>query len=161
MGRFIQESAGEYTINGAVTEAQIIKLALRISKSKLTTGDAMTTPQLVKTYIQQKLINEPHEVFGVVFLDNKHRVIDTKEMFFGTIDSASVYPRVVVKESLEKNAAAVIFYHNHPSGVSEASRGDRLITDKLKHALSFVDIKVLDHFIVGETVSSFAERGWL
>lgn len=161
MGKFIQEEAGNYTINGAVTEQQIITLALRISKSKLTKGDLMTSPELVKTYIQQKLINEPHEVFGAMFLDNKHRVIDTKDLFFGTVDSASVYPRVVVKTALEKNAAAVIFYHNHPSGVSEPSHADRMITDKLKSALELVDIKTLDHFVVGETVCSFAERGWL
>ncbi|MDF4702085.1 JAB domain-containing protein, partial [Vibrio parahaemolyticus] len=96
------------------------------------------------------------------FLDNQHRVRATDEMFNGTIDSASVYPREVVKEALMHNAAAVIFYHNHPSGVAEPSQNDRRITRRLADALALVDVRVLDHFVIShEEVVSFAERGWI
>ncbi|MEZ8170224.1 JAB domain-containing protein, partial [Vibrio sp. FF266] len=102
------------------------------------------------------------EVFGVIFLDSQHRVLRTKEMFNGTIDTASVYPREVVKESLATNAIAVIFYHNHPSGDATPSQADRRITRRLTDALALVDIRVLDHFVVSfEDVVSFVERGWI
>ena len=103
-----------------------------------------------------------HEVFGALFLDNRHRVIQVAEMFQGTIDGASVHPRVVVQRALEVNAAAVVFFHNHPSGVAEPSHADEAITRRLRDALALVDVRVLDHFVVaaGESVS-FAERGLL
>ena len=102
------------------------------------------------------------EVFGCLFLDNQHRVIDVGELFQGTIDGASVHPRVVVQQALALNAAAIVFFHNHPSGVAEPSHADEAITKRLKDALALVDIRVLDHFVVtaGECVS-FAERGLL
>jgi DNA repair protein RadC len=101
-------------------------------------------------------------VFAVLFLDNQHRLIEYVELFRGTIDAAAVYPREVVKETLSRNAAAVIFAHNHPSGSVEASQADRMLTDRLKQALALVDVRVLDHIIVaGNATVSFAERGWL
>jgi DNA repair protein RadC len=109
-----------------------------------------------------RLRDLPHEVFAAVYLDNRNRVIAFEELFRGTIDGASVYPREVVKQALARNAAAVILTHNHPSGVAEPSQADELITRRLKEALSLVDIKVLDHVIVGdEACESFAERGLL
>ena len=106
------------------------------------------------------MMDHKAEVFGCLFLDNQHRVIETVEMFQGTIDGASVYPRIVVQQALALNAAAIMFFHNHPSGVAEPSLADEAITKRLKEALALVDIRVLDHFIVtaGESVS-FAERG--
>ena len=97
----------------------------------------------------------------VCFLDNKHRVIEYEELFRGTIDSASVHPREVIRRAIHHNAAAVIFAHNHPSGVAEPSQADHRITDKLKDALGMLDVRVLDHFIIGDDVVSFAERGYL
>ena len=104
----------------------------------------------------------PHEGFCGVFLDNRHRVIALEELFRGTIDGASVHPREVVKRALAKNAAAVILAHNHPSGIAEPSQADELITRRLKEALALVDIRVLDHLVIGDGVcESFAERGLL
>jgi DNA repair protein RadC len=101
-------------------------------------------------------------VFACLFLDNQHHILEFEELFRGTIDSASVYPREVIKKALAHNAAAVIFAHNHPSGISEPSQADKLITDKLKQALALIDIRVLDHFIIGDGMPySFAENGLL
>jgi DNA repair protein RadC len=103
-----------------------------------------------------------NEVFAAIFLDNRHRVLGFEELFFGTIDGASVHPRVVVQRALDLNAAAVIFAHNHPSGVAEPSRSDEALTRRLREALGLVDIRVLDHLVVGsEGIVSFAERGLL
>jgi DNA repair protein RadC len=101
-----------------------------------------------------------NEVFGSVFLDNRHRILALRELFQGTIDGASIHPRVVVQQALELNAAAMVFFHNHPSGVAEPSHADEAITRRLKDALALVDVRVLDHFVVaaGESVS-FAEKG--
>ncbi|MEZ8076857.1 DNA repair protein RadC, partial [Vibrio sp. FF112] len=101
------------------------------------------------------------EVFAVMFLDNQHHLISFEELFFGTIDSASVYPREVVKAALKTNAAAVIFAHNHPSGDATPSQADKRITQRLKDALALVDIRVLDHIVIGDSAVSFAERGLL
>ncbi len=155
-----------YTNNALFTaeEQATLALAADILKSKLIISEqpALTSPDMVKTFCQHSLAAKEHEVFGVIFLDNQHRVRATAELFTGTIDSASVYPREVVKKALAENAAAVILYHNHPSGVAEPSQADRRITRRLSDALALVDIKVLDHFVVsaGEVVS-FAERGWI
>ena len=108
--------------------------------------------------VQYKLLPYEHEVFACLFLDNQHRLIQFAEMFRGTIDGASVYPREVVKKALALNAAAVIFAHNHPSGVAEPSAQDIAITHRLKNALAMVDIRVLDHIIVGCSTTSLAER---
>ncbi|MEZ8822430.1 MULTISPECIES: DNA repair protein RadC [Vibrio] len=155
-----------YTNNALFTaeEQATLAHAADILKSKLIISEqpALTSPTLVKTFCQHSLATKEHEVFGVIFLDNQHRVRSTAELFAGTIDAASVYPREVVKKALAENAAAVILFHNHPSGMAEPSQADRRITRRLADALSLVDIKVLDHFVVSfENVVSFAERGWI
>lgn len=139
---------------------QILNAARQAIDQKMQRGTSFTSPTLVKEYLVTKLSGLEHEVFAILFLDTQHRLIEYREMFRGTIDSASVYPREVVKEALQLNAAAVIFSHNHPSGNPEPSRPDEAITVKLKEALALVDVRTLDHVIVGgEGTVSFAERG--
>ncbi len=137
-----------------------LELGKRYLESRLKRESALSKPNDTRDYLKARLRAYPHEVFACLFLDNRHRVLCFEELFTGTIDGASVYPREVVKRALFHNAAAVILAHNHPSGVAEPSRADQSITRRLKDALALVDIRVLDHFIVGdgETVS-FAERG--
>lgn len=144
------------------TEEEVIDAALHIMESKIANRELCTAAADVKRYCQLRFGNEEREIFCVMFLDNQHKLIHTEDMFRGTIDGASVYPREVVKAALRCNAAAVIFSHNHPSGVAEPSHADRTITDRLVEALKLVDIRVLDHIVVSaiETVS-FAERGLL
>lgn len=139
----------------------VLEMARRYLFEGLKRGDSLTSPEETRQFLTSQLRDYPHEVFAVLFLDQRHRVIRFEEMFRGTIDGASVYPREVVKKSLEFNAAAVIFAHNHPSGVAEPSQSDERITKRLKDALALVDIRVLDHFVVGDEVVSFAERGLL
>ena len=123
-------------------------------------GASFSSPAAVKEYLCAKLAGFEHEVFAVLFLDTQHRLIEYAEMFRGTIDSASVYPRELVKEALRLNAAAVIVSHNHPSGNPEPSRADEVLTQRLKEALALVDVRTLDHIIVaGGSTISFAERG--
>ena len=122
----------------------------------------LANPRTVREYLSLHYAGQEREVFGVLFLDNRHRLIRFDEVFHGTIDGASVHPREVVKLALARNAAAVILAHNHPSGVAEPSQADELITNRLRDALALVDIRVLDHVVVGgTTVVSFAERGLL
>lgn len=140
----------------------VTRLAIEVLADRYKVGTVLTSPDSVREYLQLKLSERKVENFGAVFLDNRHRVLAFDEMFQGTIDGAQVHPRVVVQRALEANAAALILYHNHPSGVAEPSRADEAITKRLKEALSLVDIRVLDHFVVGaEAVTSFAERGLL
>ena len=125
-------------------------------------GDVLTSPEAVRDYLRLSLAALPHETFVVLFLDSQHRLLAADELFRGTLAQTSVYPREVVKAALAHNAAAVIFAHNHPSGVAEPSRADELLTQALKQALALVDIRTLDHFVVaGHRVVSFAERGLL
>ena len=124
--------------------------------------DALSSPASVRDYLRMTLAGRDYEVFMVLFLDAQNRIIASEEMFRGTLTQTSVYPREVVKRSLAHNAGAVIFAHNHPSGVGEPSRADELLTQSLKQALALVDVKVLDHFVIaGSGVMSFAERGLL
>ncbi len=140
----------------------VLEMSRRHLESTLTRGDALSDALSTKNYLQHRLRAYQHEVFACLFLDNKHRMIAFEELFRGTIDSANVYPREVVKHALSHNAAAVIFAHNHPSGVAEPSQADYAITDRLKSALATVDIRVLDHIVVGDgEVVSFAEMGRL
>ncbi len=142
----------------------IIESALKILESRISYSSAsppLASPQASKDYVKLQLATFEHEVFACLFMDNRHRVITFEELFRGTIDGASVYPREVVKACLRHNAAAVIFAHNHPSGVAEPSVADERITKRLKDALALIDVRVLDHLIVGEEVISFAERGLL
>lgn len=139
-----------------------VELARRHYQQLMMVGPALANPRATREFLRMRLRDLPHEVFAIVYLDNRHRVIAFEELFRGTIDGSSVYPREVVKHALAKNAAAVILTHNHPSGVAEPSQADELITRRLKEALALVDIRVLDHVIVADAVSeSMAERGLL
>ena len=136
------------------------ELAARAIAEDLRGRDCLTSPSAVRDLLKHRLAGLPHEVFVCIQLDAQHRVIAIEELFRGTLTQTSVYPREVVKASLRANAAAVIFAHNHPSGVAEPSHADELLTRSLKQALALVDVKVLDHFIVaGTSTLSFAERG--
>jgi len=138
------------------------ELFSRFLEQKLEREPALTSPELTRNFLMAKLRDLKHEVFSLLYLDNQHRVIKYEELFRGTIDGAAVYPREVVKKALANNAAAVILVHNHPSGIAEPSHADRAITERLKKALELVDIRTLDHLIVGDGYcDSFAERGWL
>lgn len=140
----------------------IAEMARRALQEEMRSGDALNSPRAVREYLQLLLRARPHEVFNAIYLDAQHRVIATEELFRGTLTQTSVYPREVVKRALHHNAAAVIFAHNHPSGVAEPSESDRLLTDALKQSLQLVDVRVLDHFIVAGTgCLSFAEKGML
>ncbi|WAK01968.1 RadC family protein [Methylobacter sp. YRD-M1] len=140
----------------------VLEMARRHFKEILQRGNALTSPDITRAYLSAHLRGYSYEVFACLFLDNQHRVIKLDELFRGTLDSASVYPREVAKQALHHNAAAVIFAHNHPSGISEPSQADRQITEKLKQALALLDIRVLDHFIIGDGQPySFAEHGLL
>ncbi|WP_437880069.1 RadC family protein [Pseudomonas sp. LRF_L74] len=147
----------KYTQLQAVLEMGRRHLAERIKRDS-----ALESPQAVRDYLKACLRHEPHEVFGCLFLDSKHRVIEFEPLFRGSIDGASVYPRQVVKRALAQNAAAVILVHNHPSGVAEPSQADRVLTARLKESLALVEVRVLDHFIIGDgDPLSMAEFGWL
>jgi len=140
----------------------VLELARRYFAEDLMRETVFTSPQGVKQFLLAQLAHRHQEVFVVLFLDNRHRLIVEEELFFGTIDGASVYPREVVKRALRHNAAAVILAHNHPSGVAEPSRDDVAITRQLKQALALVDVRVLDHIVVGRgNTVSLAERGEL
>lgn len=140
----------------------VLEMARRHLLEKLTRDSALSNVEDTRAYLTACLRAYPHEVFGCLFLDNRHRVIAFEELFRGTLDGASVHPREVVKRALAHNAAALIFAHNHPSGVSEPSRADEQITLRLKEALALVEVRVLDHFIIGDgRAVSLAERGVL
>lgn len=147
-----------------VTEDAILSQAAEILARRLTAKKnrrKLLDPADVRRFLQVKIGAEPREHFLALWLDTQHQLIDVETISVGTIDGASVYPREVVKAALLADAAAAIFAHNHPSGVPEPSAADRAITERLKAALGVVDIRVLDHFVVGTTVVSFAERGWI
>ncbi len=142
--------------------AAVIELARRSLRQRLSERPAFDSPDAVRDYLRLQLAAREHEVFGVLFLDAQHRLLQFDEMFRGTLTQTSVYPREVVRRALALNAAAVILAHNHPSGVAEPSRADEFLTQSLKSALALVDVRVLDHLVVGrEQVVSFAERGLL
>ncbi|MDC5822009.1 RadC family protein [Vibrio europaeus] len=140
----------------------VLEMTQRYLAETLKRGDALTSPEQTKLYLSGLLRDKQREEFFVLFLDNQHRVICGEPLFQGTIDAASVYPREVVKRALEHNSAALILAHNHPSGFAEPSQSDRRITRRISDALALVDIRVLDHFVVGDgEIVSFAERGWI
>ncbi len=148
-----------------LTEAErrsVTALALSILEARHQPGQSLRKPTDVTEYLRLRLGERRAEVFGCMFLDTRHRIIATEEMFQGTVDGAAVYPRVIVQRALELNAAAVVAFHNHPSGVSEPSEADRTITVKLAKALALVEIRLLDHLVVtGGDHVSLAERGWI
>jgi DNA repair protein RadC len=139
----------------------VLEIARRHLMEGVRRGDALSNPAQTRRYLAMRLRDYAFEVFAALFLDNRHRVIALEELFRGTIDGASVHPREVVRRALHHNAAALIFAHNHPSGVAEPSEADRHITRRLKDALALIDVRVLDHFVIGDEVVSFAERGLL
>ena len=142
--------------------AAVLELARRSMVRELQQRALFDTPGRVKDYLRLALAQRTHEVFAVLFLDAQNQLLTMEEMFRGTLTQTSVYPREVVKRALALNAAAVVFAHNHPSGVAEPSRSDEFLTQSLKSALALVDIRVLDHLVVGQSdVVSFAERGLL
>ena len=140
----------------------VLEMSRRALRETLDRGSALSSPQAVRDYLRLKLQRLPHEVFVAVFLDAQNRVLEVEELFRGTLTQTSVFPREIVKRALHFHAAAIIFAHNHPSGVAEPSRADEALTQTLKHTLALVDVKVLDHFVVGgDSAMSFAERGLL
>ena len=141
---------------------EILEAARAALSNRVKKGTALTSPKLTRDYLMTRLSARDHEVFTVLFLDNRHRMIECLEMFRGTIDAAEVHPREVVKLALRLNAAAVIVSHNHPSGNPEPSAADKAMTAQLRQGLALVDVRTLDHVIVaGSRTTSFAERGLL
>lgn len=140
----------------------VLEMGRRHLAERLRRDSALESPQAVRDYLKSLLRHEHHEVFGCLFMDSKHRMLAFEVLFRGSIDSASVYPRQVVKRALAYNAAAVIFCHNHPSGVPEPSEADKTLTQRLTEALDLIEVRVLDHFIVGDGEPlSMVEHGWM
>jgi DNA repair protein RadC len=167
LGRLMEEGRRLVRVKGlgeakSAQFAAALELARRSLREALTSGIALTSPGAVRDYLRLAIGSRPHEVFVCIWLDAQHRVVKLEEPFRGTLTQTSVYPREIVKAALGCNAAAVIFAHNHPSGAAQPSRSDELLTASLKEALSLVEVKVLDHFIIaGNQAISFAERGLL
>ncbi|KRP95834.1 DNA repair protein RadC [Pseudomonas lactis] len=156
------ETTGTYAVDPPVTEADILQMAQQLAMTRLSKGRALTDPKQVFSHLQTLLQYHEHEVFALLLLDSKHRVISFQELFRGKLDGASVYLREVVKISLEHNAAAVILVHNHPSGDPEPSQADRLLTCTLREALNLIGVRTLDHIIVAsDGYASLAEQGYL
>ncbi|MCH8551688.1 MAG: DNA repair protein RadC [Natronospirillum sp.] len=168
LGRILQLPRPAFCTNPGLGQAKyaqlsaVLEMSRRYLQQELTEAPVFTQPDRVKNYLQSQLQHRERECFAALFLDNQHRLLAFEPIFEGTIDSAPVHPREVVKMALSHNAAALIISHNHPSGVAEPSQSDRLITDRLKQSLELVDIRLLDHIVVGcGCAVSFAERGWL
>jgi len=166
--RLLTASREDFCAGSGLGEAKyvqlqaVLELARRHLSAVLERGDALTNPDATRQFLHAQLRDRQQEVFACLFLDNRHRVLAFEELFFGTVDGASVHPREVVKQALRHNAAALILAHNHPSGIADPSRADEQITLRLKQALALVDIRVLDHFVVGDgQMTSLAERGIL
>jgi DNA repair protein RadC len=160
----VRDLLGNYHLGACLTDDDILKTAEGILEHKLMrSGETLTDPAASARYLKAKLAGYPYEVFAALFLDNRHRVIAFEELFRGSIDGCSVHPREVIRRCIFHNAAAVIFAHNHPSGVAEPSAADRSITQRLKEALEFIDVRALDHFVIGGsgTPTSLAQRGWM
>jgi DNA repair protein RadC len=140
----------------------VAEMTRRYLGEALHRGEPIESAASARDYLTARLRDSPREVFACLFLDTRHRVLEYEELFFGTIDGATVHPREVVRRALHHNAAALIVAHNHPSGVAEPSAGDRDITDRLRRALELVEVRLLDHFVIGDGAPvSLAQRGWL
>ncbi len=159
----VRDANGAYRVRKErVSETEILEAAEEIVSQRFARGQPLSTPEASKELFKQKLGTSEQEIFACLLLDNRHRVLGYEPMFYGTIDGATIHPREVVKAVLRLNAAAVIFGHCHPSGVAEPSMADQTITRRLKEALWLVDVRVLDHIIVGGAdATSLAERGLL
>jgi len=162
-----QASHDEFCQQHGLGTAKYVQLQACLEMSKrylaeqlIQHGNVLTSSQATRNYLIAELRHESREIFALLLLDNQHQVLKFERLFYGTIDAAAVYPRVVVEQTLKHRAAAVILAHNHPSGVAEASIADKQITSKLTHALQLIDVRVLDHIIVaGNQCYSFAENG--
>ena len=158
---FIRDRRGKFTLSRPATEAELIAAAAAILEAKIV-GAELTSPNAAQEFLRLKLSPLEHEAFACLFLDTRHRVLEFAILFRGTIDSAHIYPREVVKEALRLNAAAVIFSHNHPSGIAEPSAADQAITRRLVDALTLVEVRVLDHIVIGRThTASIAALGMM
>ena len=156
----VTDVPGKYQITGSLDADEIIALAIKLARNKLKKGTMFNSPSAVTDYLQAIYATEEKEVFAMIHLDSQHRVIELETLFTGTIASASVYPREIIKSVMNKNSCKLILCHNHPSGLAEPSSSDKAITTKIINALNFIDVEVLDHIIVGtESTVSFAERG--
>jgi DNA repair protein RadC len=162
MSDFVRDVLGQYRFNQVhVDEPTVLAAAEDILRRRLERMGKITAPQDASEFARARIGGLDHEEFHAMWLDNRHRIIDCDRLFNGTIDGAQVHPREIVRTAIRRNAAAVIFFHNHPSGIAEPSAADRAITRRLVDALALIDIRVLDHLVVGERVTSFAERGLL
>lgn len=162
----LEAGRGEFCRGKGLGEAKYVQLQACLELSRrhllitLRRGNALTSPDHTRNYLSAQLRDRHQEVFACLFLDNRHRVLGYEELFHGTVDGASVHPREVVRRCIAHNAAAVIMAHNHPSGIAEPSRADEQITERLKQALALIDVRLLDHMIVGDgDITSLAERG--
>lgn len=153
---------GTFKLAGLTTLPELFEAVRELSAQYATTRPNLTSPKLVRDYLHARLSGLEHEEFHGLFLDTQNSLISHESLFIGTIDSCAVHPREVAKLALSLNAAAIIFAHNHPSGNPEPSAADRQITERLKKALALIDVRVLDHIVIGEGTSvSLAERGWI
>lgn len=154
------DTRAQYQLN--MDEEGILLAAANILERRLLRESALTDPNAAATYLKARCAALSHEVFGVVFLDTQHRIIATEHLFTGTIDACEVHPRVVAQRALHHNAASLVLFHNHPSGNPEPSAADRTITVRLKQALALLDIRILDHLVIGGlSHTSMAARGWV
>ena len=145
----------------AASNEQVLAAARQLLAHRVRRGASLTSPQKVREYLTMRLGHLDHEIFGLILVDRRHRVIEYVELFRGTIDAANVYPREVVKLALDKGATSCLLFHSHPSGIRDQSHADELITKRLAQSLAAVDVKLLDHIVAGGDTTSFAERGRL
>lgn len=159
---FLQDALGNYLTTRPAAEDDVIALACRILDARVRRDDVIESPKAARELVALRLAPHQREVFSILWLDNRHRVIAFEELFFGTIDGCSVHAREVVRQAIHHNAAACILAHNHPSGVAEPSHADRSITSKLREALNLIDVRLLDHLVVGGShITSMVEDGML
>ena len=159
---YARDELGNYTITGSMSENDVLDVAEDILRRKLERQGFIGSPRESARFLRVRLGHLLHEEFHAVWLDNRHQVLAIDKLFTGSIDGASVHPREVVRKALQHNAAAVIFAHNHPSGNPEPSAADRAITARLREALELIDVRLLDHIVVGaQSTTSLAERGWI
>ena len=155
----------EFNLTSAfpINEQRIIRRAMRLlEKYQRQPGEQFIATGFTKNWLQLRLARQEREIFMALYLDNQNRLLQHETMFLGSVNSTEVHPREIVKSALRHNAAAVILAHNHPSGITDASKADRTITDRIVNALNLVEVRVLDHFIIGDgDTLSFAEMGWL
>lgn len=162
MNPFEPTPDGRYVATSPFSADDLLAFATELVRQRFQRGQSLSSVATIQRLLCLQLADRLHEVFGALFLDSKHRLLANEELFQGTINSTVVHTRVVVQRALQLNAAALVLYHNHPSGITEPSAADRLITERLEMNLALVDVRVLDHFIVAGTEAlSFAEQGWL